>query len=170
VLEELNRRYTHPESAACCKELVPGVNDSMIEYGTDTTRAIARILFSGSARRYRDIRWIFSHGGGTTPFLAERFVREPRRNPEIAQHFMDGGVMAELQRFYYDTAQVAHPIALAALSRFVPVSQILWGTDYPFRRGEEYVKALRDFGFTEEDLRKIERENALGLLPRWRAG
>ena len=52
----------------------------------------------------------------------------------------------------------------------MPVSQILWGTDYPFRFGDEYVKALSAFGFSEGDLRKIDRENALALLPRLKAG
>jgi 6-methylsalicylate decarboxylase len=78
------------------------------------------------------------------------------------------GVMAELQRFHYDVAQIAHPMALAALTRLVPISQILWGTDFPFRFGTEYVKGLSEFGFDADDLRKIDRENALRLLPRWR--
>ena len=133
----------------------------------DTTRAIAQILFSGTALRYRDIRWIFSHGGGTAPYLAERLVRAPGLNKNFVQ-FVPDGVMAELHRFYYDVAQVAYPPALAALTRFAPISQILWGTDYPFRSGHEYVKALGEYGFSADDLRKINRENALTLLPRWR--
>ena len=32
----------------------------------------------------------------------------------------------------------------------------------------EYVKGLGEFGFSEADLRHIERDNALALLPRWR--
>jgi predicted TIM-barrel fold metal-dependent hydrolase len=76
--------------------------------------------------------------------------------------------MAELERFHYDVAQVANPMALSALTRLVPISQILWGTDFPFRFGMEYVKGLEEFGFAPEDLRKIERENALQLLPRWK--
>jgi 6-methylsalicylate decarboxylase len=52
----------------------------------------------------------------------------------------------------------------------VPTSQILWGTDYPFRFGNEYVKALAEFGFSADDLGKIDRENAVALLPRLRAG
>jgi 6-methylsalicylate decarboxylase len=173
VMEELNRRkavvYTHPEAAVCCRHLLPGIHESVIEYGSDTTRAITRLLFSGAAARYRDIRWIFSHGGGTTPFLAERLIRVPQTFKALAPS-VPNGVMAELQRFYYDTAQVAYPPALAALTKFAPISQILWGTDYPFRRGEEYVKALGEFGFSEADLRKIDRENALTLLPRLQAG
>jgi predicted TIM-barrel fold metal-dependent hydrolase len=76
--------------------------------------------------------------------------------------------MAELIRFHYDIAQIAHPPGLAALTRMVPISQILWGTDFPFRFGYEYVKALAEVGFSEPDLRRIERDNALALLPRWR--
>jgi predicted TIM-barrel fold metal-dependent hydrolase len=50
----------------------------------------------------------------------------------------------------------------------VPISQILWGTDFPFRFGFEYNKGLGEFGFSDSDLRRIERDNALTLLPRWR--
>jgi predicted TIM-barrel fold metal-dependent hydrolase len=171
VMEELNRRravvFVHPEAPLCCRGLLPGVHEHVLEYGFDTTRAITRILFSGTALRYRDIRWIFCHGGGTTPFLAERLVRAPGTNKSLAWCVPDG-VMAELQRFHYDVAQIAHPMALAALTRLVPISQILWGTDFPFRFGTEYVKGLSEFGFSADDLHQIERENALRLLPRWR--
>jgi predicted TIM-barrel fold metal-dependent hydrolase len=171
VMAELNRRnavvFVHPEAPVCCRGLLPGVHEHVLEYGFDTTRAITRILFSGTALRHRDIRWIFCHGGGTTPFLAERLVRAPGTNKALAQYVPDG-VMAELQRFHYDVAQIAHPMALAALTRLVPITQILWGSDFPFRFGTEYVKGLSEFGFGAEDLRKIDRENALRLLPRWR--
>ena len=36
------------------------------------------------------------------------------------------------------------------------------------KRFRESVKGLGEFGFSEADLRKIERDNALALLPRWR--
>ena len=171
VMEELNCRkavvFVHPEAPVCCRGLLPGVHEYVLEYGFDTTRAITSILFRGTALRYRDIRWIFCHGGGTTPFLAERLVRAPDINKLLAQYVPDG-VMAELRRFHYDLAQVAHPMALAALTRLVPVSQILWGTDFPFRLGTEYLQGLAEFGFSADDLRQIDRENALRLLPRWR--
>jgi len=67
VWEELNRRkatvYTHPTGANCCVNLVRGVAEAYIEYGTDTTRAIFSLIFSGSSRKNKDINWIFSHGG-----------------------------------------------------------------------------------------------------------
>ena len=62
-----------------------GVPPVMIEFGTDTTRTIARACFNGNARRFRDIRWIFSHAGGTMPFLIERFVRHPILVPSTSR-------------------------------------------------------------------------------------
>jgi predicted TIM-barrel fold metal-dependent hydrolase len=170
VIEELNRRkamvFTHPEAPLCCRNLIPGINEAVIEYGTDTARAIARLLFSGTAYRFPDIKWIFSHGGGSLPMFADRFARAGRL-PVNAPH-VPNGVWPELKKFYYDVAQVEHPMGLAALTRMVPISQILWGTDFPFRPGSAYVKGLGEFGFSKDDLRKIERDNALSLLPRWR--
>src|SRR5207244_6060540 len=79
VYEELNRRgaivYTHPTQPKCCNNMVPGVTVSTIEYATDTSRTIASVLFSGTAAKFSNIRWIWSHGGGTMPFLIGRYDR-----------------------------------------------------------------------------------------------
>ena len=170
VMDELNRRgavvYTHPRTADCCRNLIAGVPDPIIEYGTDTTRTIASLVFSGAASKYHNIKFIFSHAGGTLPFLTERFVRLPMLDKSL-QARVPEGVLPELQRFYYDTAQAAHPMALASLLKLVSVSQVVFGTDYPFRAGIDHVKGLTEYGFSESDLRAIGRENALRLLPRY---
>ena len=172
VMEELNRRravvYTHPTTANCCGNLIPDVPDSIIEWGTDTTRTIASLVFSGAAARFHDMRIIFSHGGGTLPFLTERFLRLPMANKNLASR-VPNGVEAELKRFYYDTAQAAHPYALASLTRLIPVSQIVFGTDFPYRTAIDHVKGLTDYGFSANDLQSIDRDNALRLLPQLRA-
>jgi 6-methylsalicylate decarboxylase len=81
VMEELNRRkaivYTHPFRNDCCRNLVPDVFEPIIELGTDTTRTIASLVFSGTAAKFPDIKFIFSHGGGTLPFLVQRFLFLP---------------------------------------------------------------------------------------------
>jgi predicted TIM-barrel fold metal-dependent hydrolase len=172
VLEELNRRravvYTHPTTANCCGNLIPDVPESIIEWGTDTTRTIASLVFSGAAARFRDVQLIFSHGGGTLPFLTERFVRLPLINKNVAAR-VPNGVEAELKRFYYDTAQAAHPYALASLTKLIPVSQIVFGTDFPYRTAIDHVKGLTEYGFGASDLQAIDRDNALRLMPRLRA-
>jgi predicted TIM-barrel fold metal-dependent hydrolase len=170
VMEELNRRkvvvYTHPATADCCVNLVRTQSPAMIEWGTDTTRTIADIVFSGNAQKFRDIRWIFSHAGGTMPFLIERFVRHPLIEPK-AKPTVPDGTLAELTRFYYDTAQTSNKAAMSALAAIIPTSQILFGTDFPYRTGIDHVNGLRDAGvFTEAQIADIERGNALKLLPR----
>ena len=173
VLAELNRRkavvYTHPTAANCCRNLmVPDITDQIIEYGTDTTRTIASLVFSGMAAKTRDIRWIFSHAGGTMPYLIERFTAVPILNKSLAPRVPDG-VLAELKRFYYDTAQSSNPATMAGLMKLVSVSQVVFGTDYPFRTSEDHVKGLRGCGFSEADLKAIERDNPMALLPRLKA-
>ncbi len=172
VMEELNRRqavvYTHPTTANCCGNLIPDVPESIIEWGTDTTRTIASLVFSGTAARFRDVKMIFSHGGGTLPFLTERFVRLPLINKSLAARVPDG-VEAELKRFYYDTAQAAHPYALASLTKLIPLSQIVFGTDFPYRTAIDHVKGLTDYGFSASDLAAIDRDNAVRLMPRLKA-
>ena len=146
--------------------MLPEVRDAVIEFGTDTTRAIARLLFSGAAAKFKDIRWIFSHAGGTAPFLAERLIRFAETEKGMAARVPDG-VINYLKRFYYDTAQAAHPWALASLMRLVAVSQVLFGTDFPWRTAEETARGLKEFGFSESDLQAIDCGNAMRLLPRW---
>ena len=64
VMDELNRRkavvYTHPTGANCCVNLIADVPEPIIEYGTDTSRTIASLLFTGTASRCPDIKFIFS--------------------------------------------------------------------------------------------------------------
>jgi predicted TIM-barrel fold metal-dependent hydrolase len=167
VYEELNRRkavvYVHPSTPQCCRGLVPGLPPSAIEFATDSTRTIGHIVFSGTATRYPDIRWIFSHSGGTLPFLTGRFIRlAEERKPA----HLPNGPMPEFKKFHYELAQGNTPGQLAALLKMVPISQVLYGTDYPFRDGAEVNDGIAHYGFSTPDLRAIERENALALLPR----
>ena len=56
--------------------------------------------------------------------------------------------------------------ALASLLKLVPVSQVLFGTDFPFRTSADQVNGLIEYGFSAGDLRAIDHDNALRLLPR----
>jgi 6-methylsalicylate decarboxylase len=170
IMEEQNRRkcvvYTHPSTADCCVNLLKTEPPTLVEWGTDTTRTIGDIVFSGNAHKFRDIKWIFSHAGGTMPFLVERFVRQPLID-KTYQPAVPDGVLAELTRFYYDTAQTANKASMSALTAVIPASQIVFGTDFPYRTGIDHVKGLRACGvFSDAQIMEIERGNALKLVPR----
>jgi predicted TIM-barrel fold metal-dependent hydrolase len=173
VMEELNRRkavlYTHPTVADCCRNILPIVRRATVEFQTDTSRAIAAVIATGTAARFSDIRFIWSHGGGTMPFLYERFLRmgglDPNLKPNIPR-----GVDYELKKFYYDVAQIAHPAALAALVRVANPAHILFGTDFPYRTSLDHVHGVAAFFTDEAERRGVLRDNALALFPRLTAG
>jgi predicted TIM-barrel fold metal-dependent hydrolase len=97
------------------------------------------------------------------PFLIERLVnlaKVPSYAPKLPN-----GLMHELTRFYYDTAQAANPSALGCLRSIVPMSQIMFGTDYPYRLAIEHVEGLKNCNFSAADMIAIDCDNALRLMP-----
>lgn len=172
VFEELNRRkavvYFHPLAASCCGNLNVGAPASVIEYPHDTTRAVVSLLASGSFAHYRDIKWLFSHAGGTVPMLAGRieyFFNFRKDKDQIAPD----GVAAEFRRLHYDTANATAPASMAALLTLVPVSQVVFGTDYPYVPTGPQEAALKKIHLSAGNLKAIESGNAIRLLPRLRA-
>jgi len=183
IYAELNRRkavvYVHPIEAACCMNLVPNVADTIIEYGADTTRTIASLIFSGSTTRFPEIRWIFSHAGGMMPYVIERFLSGTtaelvpgvvtKGQGNIPPAKVPGGVLKELQKMYYDTAQASNPVAMRALRTVVPVSQIVYGTDYWYRTAGETGKGLTtNQVFTAAELKMIDRGNVERMIPKYK--
>jgi 6-methylsalicylate decarboxylase len=166
VYDELNRRkavvYVHPLAPDCCRNVVPGIPPGSIEYAADTTRTIAHLVFTGMSQKYPDIRWIFSHSGGTLPFLTQRFIQQQK----VQKHpFLPDGPIPEFKKFYYELAQGNTKAQLGALFELVPVSQVLYGTDYPYRDGAEVNGGIEHWKFSATDLRAIESETARKLLP-----
>ena len=169
VFEELNRRkavvFFHPYAPNCCGSLNSGVPPGLLEFPYDSGRAITSLLLSGSLARLRDIRWLFSHGGGVMPMLAGRvafFTAARKDAAEIAPN----GVLAELQRLYYDTANAAWPISMAGLLKMVPPSQIVFGTDFPYVPTTLQAQELEKNGLSADLLAAIQRDNATRLIPR----
>ena len=170
VFDELNRRkavvYFHPTQAPC-SQCLPEIPAATLDFPFDTTRAVVSLLFSGTFARCPDISFIFSHAGGTVPFLAERIGRLQAR-PDFKKH-VPNGVIPELKRLYYDTALSANDITFAALLKLVAPEHVLFGSDYPFAPEATMtatVKGLQEMGLDAKVLRGIERDNALALLPK----
>lgn len=187
MFDELNRRqaivYTHPTDASCCHALADA-NPSVVEWFADTARSIQSLIqdppgagrggrgnaAQSAATRYGNVKFIWSHGGGalvgTTRVIgtvgADALAGTPAPNSRLHH----------IRRFYYDTAGAANPIVMPALKRLLGgTSQIVYGTDYPFGGQEgprNIVNGMQTVGFTPEELRGIDRDNALRLLPQYR--
>jgi predicted TIM-barrel fold metal-dependent hydrolase len=173
IMEELNRRkavvFTHPNRNDCCRNLIPDVPDPVIELGTDTARTIASLLFSGTAAKFPDIQWIFSHAGGTAPGLMQRFNAYFDQRKDL-QSRLPQGPAYYMQRFCYDTASATTVYPLATLTRIVAPTQILLGTDSPFGTAKAAAAGLRETGmFSAAEMQDIERGNAARIMPRYRS-
>lgn len=168
VFAELNRRktivYFHPLAPNCCEALVPNVHGSWIEYPYDTGRAILSLLVNGVFGKYPDIRFIFSHGGGAIPYLAERIDVLSKSSKLRSAFAPEGSVLPVLKKLWYETANATSAPTLAALKEFVPVSQIMFGSDYPYVGVGENLEGLRAFRWSAQERAAIEGGNAERLI------
>ena len=56
-----------------------------------------------------------------------------------------------------------------AIRQLVPVQQVLFASDFPYRTSADNVQGLVAYGFSQADLETIWRGNAQKLIPRLRA-
>jgi predicted TIM-barrel fold metal-dependent hydrolase len=181
VFDELNRRgsivYSHPIDGPCCHALLPNTIPQTVEWNTDTGRSIWSVINDGTDRspvttpgtsmatRYSNIQFVWSHGGGTLLGLVGRFLGHgSTRNVDLSQPPAPNSKLYHLRRFFYDTALSANRVQMQALKALVGSSQIVFGSDFPFMATLDTVEGLRRCGLTAEELRGIERENALRIL------
>ena len=99
--------------------------------------------------------------------VAGRIARQSSAIKELAEKVPDG-VEYELKRLYYEIAGSANRPAMSALMNLVPISQIIFGSDYPWGRTSANAEGLTNLGLSAADLRAIGRNNALTLFPRLR--
>jgi predicted TIM-barrel fold metal-dependent hydrolase len=178
VFDELNRRnavvYTHPTDATCCHALLPNTSPGTIEWQTDTARAIFNVINDSGgktsmATRWPNIRFIWSHGGGTLIGLMNRFLGYANLSPQdLARTPAPNSRLYHLRRFYYDTAQFTDFLQLGALKGLVGATQIVFGADYPYSTIVNHVELLRAARLSATELAGIDRGNALRILPNYR--
>ncbi|MPZ58047.1 MAG: amidohydrolase family protein [Rhizobiales bacterium] len=172
VFDELNRRkavvYFHPTCPPFARNLIPEVPPAITEFVFDTTRAINSLLYSGTLSRCPNIRFIFSHGGGTVPFLADRIASLARRpNAADLRARIPQGVEYELRKLYYDVVSVTGNLhGMRALIGLADPSHLLFGTDFPYYRVNQVDDGSAMSQIPELEARAINRDNALALFPR----
>lgn len=181
VFDELNRRgaivYTHPTDATCCHNLA-NANPATFEWFADTARCINSLLnetgtvLGGTSRetsaatRYANIKFIWSHAGGALIGVASRVVGTVTA-ADLASTPKPNSKLYHIRRFYYDTAGAANPVVMQGIKTLAGMSQIVFGTDFPYGTSAGIGRDLETCGFSKEDLRAIGRENALKIFPKY---
>jgi len=186
IFAELNRRkalvYFHPTTPACCGRLQPALNPTggpaVLEVPFDTSRCVTSLLISGSLAKYRDIKWMFAHSGGSLPSLAGRISNflsgglqytDAAKLGEKLKTIAPNGVMAEFARLYFDTANGAWPASIAGLLKIVSASHIMFGSDFPYFTCAQNRDLLGKLGLSRAALAAINSGNAERLIPRLKA-
>ena len=167
VWNDLNRRgavvFVHPAIPECCASLGQGVPPSYLELPFDSARSAASLWFSGALEKYSRIRFVFSHGGGALPMVADRIDKFGRPGKEPGTRLHDAST--QFDKLYFDTANAANPAALAGLRAIANPRHILFGTDYPYVPLERGVDGLARADISLQQRRSIESDNALSVMP-----
>jgi len=173
LFDELQRRravvFVHPNPSPDPSAHALGLPDSLIDFTADTTRAIAQLHYSNTFARTPDVTFVFSHAGGTVPYLAGRFaiVDEMRVIPGAEAR----ATAAEtFRRLYWDTALSWSDQVLRMLRDIAGIDRVLFGSDYPYLRRDLAVSSRRHIEANPE-LTTSERTAVLGgtaakLIPR----
>jgi aminocarboxymuconate-semialdehyde decarboxylase len=126
---------------------------------TDTTIAMARLLFSGHLTRFPGVTLVVSHGGGAVPYALGRLRRNRAIHAEGCADPLEG-----FRRLYFDTV-LFEPQALRFLCDIAGADRVVLGSDYPFPIGDpEPVQVVYDTPLTETERRAILGETAARIF------
>jgi aminocarboxymuconate-semialdehyde decarboxylase len=156
--------YIHPTDPAGVEAMMDYWLMPLVGFLFDTTLAASKLVFSGVVERHPRIRWVLTHMGGATPYLAERLDRGYRAFAECRRYI--GRPPSEyLCQFYYDTVNF-NPSAVRLVLDFAGEDRILAGSDYPHQIGSIplMLETLRGLGISEAAKEKLLGGNAVSLL------
>jgi len=173
VFAELERRaavvFVHPTASPDPSAHHLGLPDSLLDFTADTTRALAQMHYSNRFARTPSIKYIFSHAGGTVPYLAGRWGIVDAMNV-IPGGEERGPVADTLRRLHWDTALSYSDPVLRMLRDVVGLDQVLFGSDFPYLRRDiavNCVQRLEQTGeLTADERARVMSGNAVKLFPR----
>ncbi|MGV8875588.1 MAG: amidohydrolase family protein [Rhodococcus sp. (in: high G+C Gram-positive bacteria)] len=146
--------FVHPTSPPNSSSVALGRPAPMVEFLFDTARTVVDLILLGVVDRFPNIRWVFTHGGGVVPLLADRvdFFRTQvglgtPTTPDV------------LRRLWFDLAGTPVPRQLPALLSTVGPDRLVYGSDYCFT----------PMAAVQEQLRSLDSGAANGGLENWRA-
>jgi predicted TIM-barrel fold metal-dependent hydrolase len=176
VLEELDRRGTtvlvHPVSPIHMDKFKLKLPPYLAEFTVDTTRCIINCLTHNVAERFPKVKLVFSHAGGTAPYLAQRIAllqNMHKVDPEISIPQSRENVRAGLRRFWYDTALSAVDPVFNMLREIVGIDRVVFGSDFPQSSPDLVVETAK--GVAESKVLSatekacIARDTMLELMP-----
>lgn len=159
LLAELNAAecavLVHPTTACATEGTREFALSLALDFLAETTNCIARLVYSGSLGRFPKIKWVFSHLGGTTPFVIHRFDNYFQQFPECRAN-IDSPPSEILKNVWFDTVSTHVPAMKCAFATF-DSGQFVFGTDYPHVPGglSRFVDTLSAVGLPQDVLAAV---------------
>lgn len=168
LYEELSRRgttvFVHGNVPCSTEGLTDYAMALAMGFMADPLFAIGRLVYSGTIDRYPGMRWLFTHLGGTVPFVVPRYDNYYKQFPECREKISrpPSEIIREL---YFDTCTM-HAPALRCAVDTLGADRLVFGSDYPHVPGgiDRFVTILNSIGMTDEELRMIGNATASSLL------
>jgi aminocarboxymuconate-semialdehyde decarboxylase len=156
--------YIHPTDPLGVEAMLDYWLMPLVGFLMDTTLAAAKLVFTGVVERHPRIRWVLTHMGGATPYLAERYDRGYRAFVECRRN-ISKPPSEYLKTFYYDTVNF-NPNAVKLAISFAGIDRILAGSDYPHQIGSIplMLETIEKLDVDAGAKRKILGGNAARLL------
>jgi aminocarboxymuconate-semialdehyde decarboxylase len=131
--------FMHPTGSFLSAGLQDFTLPIMIGWPTETSVAVARLIFSGTLRRYPELKLVLAHGGGTLPYLLGRLdsaysAPHHEANPACRAH-IDRPPSRYLRQLYFDSV-VLNPKTLGFLIDEMGADRVLFGSDFPYEIGD----------------------------------
>jgi hypothetical protein len=157
----------HRQPSAVAHSL--GLPDNLLDFPTDTNRAVAQMHYTNRFARTPNVTYIFSHAGGSIPYLAARFAIIDEMGFIVGGE--QRGTAADMfRRIYWDTALAASDPVLRMLRDVAGINQVLYGTDFPYLRRDLAVSSkqriVQSPELNDSERRAILGGNASRLFPR----
>jgi len=125
---------------------------------TDTTHAVARLLYSGHLTRFAGVNLVIAHGGAALPYVLGRLQRSHAVHPNYAEP------EAGFRRLYFDTV-LFEARALRFLCDVAGAEKVVLGSDSPFPIGDpEPMKVIEAASLTAQEQRCICCDTAARLF------
>jgi aminocarboxymuconate-semialdehyde decarboxylase len=135
-----------------------------VGFMAETTLAIARLAYGGVFDRHPNIKWLFSHLGGTLPFVLPRLDSYWRQFEDCREHCPrpPSDYVGDL---WFDTASKHGPAIQCAVDT-LGWDRLVFGSDYPHIPGgtKPYLEALDPFGLAPDQRAALLGGRARALL------
>jgi len=133
----------------------------VVEYVFDVTMCLGKMMMSGTLSKYKNVKFIFGHFGGVTPFIKDRFdsTYQMLRQRGIVKDL--GALPSQIfKQIYVDTSGVQSASMLKMALEVFDAKQILWGSDFPAKRDlAASIKAIEDLEISQKNKEAILKKN-----------